>query len=133
MERENARMPTVLVLRPRESWSLIRVPEGLVEVWQSRDFLVQVYERKNGAERLSILRTSLNAEGTRWKDGISWEQLQRLKHECGRGDRFAVEIYPADADVVNVANLRHLWVLDEPPSFAWRTRDPEVSPRMPYP
>ena len=28
--------------------------------------------------------------------------------------------YPADRDVVNVASLRHLWVLDEPPTYAWR-------------
>lgn len=26
----------------------------------------------------------------------------------------------ADKDVVNVANMRHIWVLDEPLVFAWR-------------
>ena len=71
-----------------------------------------------GVERLSICRTAIT--GDRWTDGISWNDIQRLKHECGRGDKFAVEIYPADKDVVNVANMRHIWILDEPPVYAWR-------------
>jgi hypothetical protein len=33
---------------------------------------------------------------------------------------WAVEIYPADGDVVAVANMRHLWLLPEAPAFAWR-------------
>ena len=31
----------------------------------------------------------------------------------------AVEVFPADDQVVNVANMRHLWVLPEPLPFAW--------------
>lgn len=43
----------------------------------------------------------------------------RLKAECGRGDKWAVELYPPDEAVVNVANIRHLWLLPEPPAFGW--------------
>lgn len=32
----------------------------------------------------------------------------------------AVEIYPAERDIVNVANMRHLWVLPERLPFGWR-------------
>lgn len=52
-------------------------------------------------------------------DGITWDELQALKRQCGFGDRFAVEVYPADLDVVNVGNLRHLWVLQGALPFAW--------------
>lgn len=32
----------------------------------------------------------------------------------------AGEVFPAESDVVNVANMRHLWLLREPPPFGWR-------------
>jgi len=37
-------------------------------------------------------------------------------------DADAIEIFPADMDVVNVANMRHLWVMAEPVEFAWRKK-----------
>lgn len=89
-----------------------------VEVYCSRDFLVQVYHER-GAYRLSVCSTRVGTDG-RWLDGISWDVLQRLKREAGFGDHWAVEIYPADLDVVNVANMRHLWVLAEAPPYGWR-------------
>ena len=42
---------------------------------------------------------------------LTWAHLQELKGMCGHGKREAVEIYPADDAVVNVANMRHLWLL----------------------
>jgi hypothetical protein len=87
------------------------------EAWRSRYFLVQVFSEKDAIERLSVCRTSHNGE--RWEDQISWDELQRLKAECGRGEKFAVEIFPADRDIVNVANLRHLWIMPAPLPFGW--------------
>ncbi|HID9686324.1 TPA: DUF7694 domain-containing protein [Citrobacter amalonaticus] len=69
--------------------------------------------------RLTVNTTSIASSG-RWKDGISWDALQEIKSAVGYGDRDAVEIYPRDSDVVNVANMRHLWITPEPISFAWR-------------
>ncbi len=51
---------------------------------------------------------------------LVWDELQRIKSECGYGNTDAIEIYPADDDVVNVANMRHLWILDSRIPFAWR-------------
>lgn len=126
MERENAKMPAALIYRPREEWpSPDKWPKGLVEVWQSREFLVQLYEAKDDAQRMTVCRATLNAAGTRWEAGITWGELQRLKRECGRGHLWAVELFPADADVVDVANMRHLWILGAAPAFAWRTQNEE--------
>ena len=90
------------------------------EVWRSRDFLCQVYEAPGGI-RLSFNRTQYASPG-RFSDAITWDELQRLKAECGRGDRLAVEVYPPDDEVVDVANMRHLWIIDElqDASFVWR-------------
>jgi hypothetical protein len=59
-------------------------------------------------------------EGDRWADNITWDELQALKTQCGYGGHDAVEVYPPTRDVVNVANIRHLWVLAEKLPFAWR-------------
>lgn len=40
-----------------------------------------------------------------------WSELQRIKNEIAGENRTAVEVYPATADVVDQANLYHLWVL----------------------
>ena len=94
------------------------------EVWLSTSYLVQVFAEPDGLERLSINRTSVLPSG-RWADGITWDALQRLKAECGRADRWAVELYPPDGAVVDVANIRHLWLLPAPPAFGWN-RDQEA-------
>lgn len=85
------------------------------EVWRSKHFLVQIFE-ESGHERLTVCRTELS--GQNWRDGISWDDLQNLKRECGRGHRCAVELFPPDSAVVNVANMRHLWIVDSP-DFMW--------------
>ena len=54
-----------------------------------------------------------------WLDGISWDQLMALKRHIGYGELYAIEIFPRDTDIVNVANMRHLWILREPLSIGW--------------
>jgi hypothetical protein len=111
----SAVQPLALAKVPIEQWPL-PYPKGLKEVWRSRFFLVQVF-LDNGVERLSICKATLKDNGN-WEDNITWDELQRLKQECGRGDYEAVEVYPADKDIVNVANMRHLWIVPTP--FSWK-------------
>ncbi len=92
-----------------------RAPE---KAFRSREFLAQ-YFTFEACERLSINRANLNSSGA-WTDGITWDELQRVKSECGFGYRIAVEIYPEDGHVVYDANMRHLWLLKERPNFAWK-------------
>lgn len=127
LERENLRWPEHLVEIPRAS--LPPHQDGkFVRVMRSRQFLLQEFIEPDGITRLSVSRSTLRGDG-RWEDGITWDELQRVKAEAGYGDRFAVEVYPADADVVNVGNLRHLWILPAPLAFAWSR--PGGSPAIP--
>lgn len=121
LNRENERYTETLQRIPREQWGHLYLPPGLMEVWRSRDYLVQVFETAHdGIVRLTICRSAIDFEAGRWADGIPWDVLQRLKRECGRGGYDAVEVFPADEDLVNVANMRHLWVLPDKLPFAWR-------------
>lgn len=122
LDRDNAKLPTALQEVPRSEWPEASLrDENRLRVWRSRHFLVQEFKAPAPAQvRLSINRTSI--VGDRWTAGIEWEELQRLKNEVGYSHLDAVEVFPPTVDVVNVANMRHLWVLAEPLAFAWRRR-----------
>lgn len=101
---------------PREDWPFMPGWESVpVRAWLSTDYLAVLYEqRADGNRRLTVNRTRRN--GRTWRDGITWDELQRVKNECLGEDVWCVECYPAEADLVNVSNMRHLWVLDGPPA-----------------
>ena len=68
---------------------------GLLETRTVGEHNVRVY-----TDRLAVWR----------KDGrrLTWEELQAVKCAVW-GDRVAVEVYPAQCDVVNLRHTRHLW------------------------
>lgn len=120
--------PERLTLIPREdfpAWGTLRLPD---QAWKSRKYLVQLYREDNpaypGLIRLSISRATMQTTG-QWDEALTWDELQAIKREVGFGDRFAVEIYPPDRDVVNVANMRHLWVFETPLALGWSSRKGE--------
>lgn len=119
--RENRDQPQHLTEVPREVWPNpdVALPLHLTRVWRSAGFLVQQYEEPGAPVRLSINRTEMRPDG-RWADGITWDEIQALKAQAGYAERYAVELFPAAADLVDVANVRHIWLLDEPPAWAWR-------------
>ena len=89
-----------------------------IQVWRSRRFLVQVFAERDGAQQVTVNRTAVGDDG-RWRDGITWDELQTLKWEIGRGHHWAVELYPPDEEIENDANMRHLWLIPEP-AFGYR-------------
>jgi len=114
--RESASRPATLQQVPREQWPEMFSPQ-LIEVWRSRSFLVQVYNEPGDFQRMSVCRALHN--GDSWVDQVTWDELMQLKRECGRGDKDALEVYPADSDIVNIANMRHLFFPPAPVAFKW--------------
>lgn len=119
---ENTKYQAHMVLIPESEYATHQ-QSGMVSVWRSKDYLVQLFSSNHPGVcvRMSVNRTGIDSNGG-WKSDIPWEDLQRIKNEIGFGDFDAVEVYPADNDVVNVANMRHLWVLNAPVEFAWRKK-----------
>lgn len=120
LQQENANWPARLREWPRLEWPEER--PGVLRVLRSRDFLVQEFAASDPAiVRLSINRTTVGLDGE-WMDKITWDDLQRLKREAGYGAHEAVEVFPPDVDVVNVAKMRHLWILPAGTlPFVWRS------------
>lgn len=99
-----------------------------VRSWSNQKFLIQLFPSKSlSLGRLCVQRTHANLlirKANRDDTPISWEELQQIKDDVGFGDYYCVEIYPPNADCVNVSNMRHLWLVptDLLP-FAWHRSD----------
>lgn len=114
-----AKLPENLTPIPRDQMPAAGGRNPPFQAWWSRKYLVQAFN-DGGLVRLSICRSKTNGE--RWDDGLTWDELQAIKNEVGYSDHDALEVYPRAQDVVNVANIRHLWVMPEPVDFAWRPK-----------
>jgi len=82
-------------------------PPGMTKCCLNNKYSVQFFDKLTSwgvIEHLIIRRHDTKAIH-------SWYDLQRIKNELVGSDRTAVEIYPADAQLVDDANLYHLWVL----------------------
>jgi hypothetical protein len=120
LRKDNLRFPfDRFVDIPREQWPDAPERAQRIGAKRSREYLVQIYAEAPGITRLSINRTQIDDAG-RWLDGITWENLQAIKRHCGFGDRDAVEVFPADDSIVNVANMRHLFIFDSHLPYVWR-------------
>lgn len=117
------------ILQPvkKNAWPEIE-NENIINVWASIKFLVQIFDETESApgkmplHRVSVHSTDILPDGN-WSDDISWDDLMQIKREIGYGNYFAIEIYPEDINIVNVANMRHLWVfLENPLSIGWRRK-----------
>ncbi len=93
---------------------LMRVEDDGTITWRNHQWLVVRYSCPSPTVecRLTVNKRELKPNGD-WMDGITWDDLQWTKNQCGFGNRTAIEVYPPDANVVNIANMRHLWILNE--------------------
>ena len=76
--------------------------------------------------RMSVNRTELDKDGG-WMGGMTWDELMAVKRGIGFGDLWMTEVYPPDEEEVNVANMRHLFLVKQPP-YAWSENPPEAKP-----
>lgn len=122
MARENARFGREFIQIPEEQW-----PEGSkaaggdrpIAAFRNARFFVQVCREENGAVRISVNRTQID-ETYNFVGGITWDELFIIKNEIGYADKDCIEIYPAESKLVNVANIRHLFILETPHPLNWK-------------
>jgi hypothetical protein len=105
---------------PKEKWPTSTNNSNVFKVFRNKKFIVQIIQ-DFGCQRITVNRThAILVKGEPiWSDGISWDQLQGIKDAIGYADKWCIECFPPQDEVVNIANMRHLWVLSEPPKFGW--------------
>lgn len=117
-QRRMMKRPPELTEAPPDRWPSGYQKNDRFAVYESDKYLVQLFNEKNGVVRISVNRAELRPDG-QWRDDISWDELQNIKQQVGYADKYAVEVFPSRMDEVNVANMRHLWVLPEPLDVGW--------------
>lgn len=104
-------------------WEILTFPKGTIgKEWSHgfdtahRNKVFSVLDRtlENGVRHLAISSLS----------GIrpAWGEMQRIKDELAGCDKTAVEVYPPATEIVDQANMFHIWVLPEPLPFSLFTR-----------
>jgi hypothetical protein len=107
---------------PREFWGN----------WINRsDTLIYHPFNRNGAKVMKeayanlILSVQVSEQETVWgtvthlwvrrhdSQPLTWREMQRIKNELIGPERVAVEVYPAVSELIDQANMYHLWVLPE--------------------
>ena len=76
--------------------------------------------KKNWGDKVVVSYTPLgtvNHLKVRRHDGgtnhLTWDELMVIKNEMLGEEACAIELFPCASDVVNEANIRHLWELPE--------------------
>jgi hypothetical protein len=90
----------------------IAMPPGLKRACLNNVYSVMFYEKPSDWGLIDHLMIRRHDTGT----DVPWVDKQRIKDELLGVDRVAVEVYPARGDLVDDANIYHLWVL--PAGFA---------------
>jgi hypothetical protein len=129
-QRAAAKRPERLTPIPSDRLPPVFKHEVRLGAWESRNYLAQWFAAPafNGipGTRLSVCRYPVVKEGRWtggfvWEDPFSWEELMAIKAELGFADVYGLEVYPPAADVVNLANTRHLWLFASPLPIGWST------------
>jgi len=118
LEKENAKRPVNLTPVAKVLWPTDGSDNTRIGAMVSQKYMVQIFDEQNGVIRISCNRTSMDQFG-QWEENLSWDELMEIKRQAGYGDQYAVEVLPGDADIVNVANMRHIWVMPHP-IVGWR-------------
>jgi hypothetical protein len=129
--REARNRPERLTMVDREQWPQRGEAEAKtrIAVFVSKRFLVQIFTAPDlvvGGETIGVFRMSVNrvtlSKGGRFDGDITWNEMNQIKRDVGFSQRYALEVFPTDYDLVDVANMRHLWVLDRPLPLGWFTK-----------
>ena len=92
-------------------------PQDIEKIYRSKKFTVILWKPGVGfgsysvGQRFSVWRTSWDSKEKRYVGDIKWDEIMDIKREMGLGERLAIEYYPADSETVNLANMRHVFLI----------------------
>jgi hypothetical protein len=119
LRRDNLAFPPRLVEVEENNWPemILMSPDRPSRVLRSRFYLALLFE-ETVPFRMSVCISDIGSDGL-WKDGLTWDDLQDIKRQAGFGEWWGFEAFPSEDKVVNVANMRHLWLFPQGLPFCW--------------
>lgn len=89
----------------------------LSEVYVSNDQKYCVMSREIDTDMGKVTHVCIRSQGrkeTGWQgEDIPWAEKQRIKNEIYGEEVTAIEVFPKESELVDHANMYHLWVLHE--------------------
>lgn len=91
-------------------------PAAKTREYRRRARIAQAAINNRYSVQVSVVETELGAITHLWiraHDGTmprSWRDLQRIKDDLVGAERVAVEVFPPTSELVDSANMAHLWV-----------------------
>jgi hypothetical protein len=80
---------------------------GLRRAWTNNVYAVQLFEHESEWGPIDHLMINRHDSAA----SRSWADFQRIKEELFGPERVAVEVYPPASELVDQANMYHLWIL----------------------
>jgi hypothetical protein len=107
--------------RPMSKFEVQKAPTHIARtvLKPNEHWLPIVYVNTRYSVQLSQVRTDIGTVIHLWirrHDGEmsrAWADLQRIKNEVVGVKRSAVEVFPPESELVDEANMTHLWVFPE--------------------
>ena len=78
-------------------------------------------------EHVTITRGNGTADGS---GEISWAEKMRIKNELFGENRFAIEVFPKQKNLVDVMDVYHLWVFDKKKEMPFGIAKGEYKPAV---
>lgn len=60
----------------------------------------------------------------------NWLDFQHIKNSIAGPERVAVEVYPPASELVDTANIYHLWIMYENEDLPWKLTTPDSKSQM---
>lgn len=98
--------PSPVSLHMRERGWLSEVSKVYVDEDKQYSVLIRNIETEWGIVQHAAIRNAPNTD-------IPWAEKQRIKNELFGAETVAVEVFPAMSELVDEANMYHLWVLPD--------------------
>lgn len=123
-----------LARQPWGMWEVRTLPRsgpGYGENWADDAFV---------NNRYSVQVSRLYLDGIGWMDHLwvrrhdgrmtnSWADLQLIKDQLCGAERVAVQVYPAHSELVDEANMAHLWVYPQGYRLPFRLHPSQEEPQ----
>ncbi len=84
-------------------------PDAPERAHKNSMFVVQIYREPCSWGDVKLCMIRRNDESA----AVSWSDRQRIKNELFGVEAVAVEVFPAESELVDDANMFHLWILPE--------------------
>ncbi len=91
-------------------------PKSFIGAWKNNHFVIQLYRQSTAVGDARLMMIRRNDE----QPGVSWAMKQRIKNELLGPEVVAIEVFPAESELVDDAHMYHLWTLPDGFSLPFR-------------